>query len=150
MNILLDVLAYNTHYLGFNANMLANEMFLDSTSLRSSAVSHAKMLGYEVSSPRAAKAILSIFPLDSFIESPIQRMEFDGKPEELNEVHKEMIKFIKNLQNIYPQDIIKAFVDLHLKLKAFEDDPYERRAFLYLDILSWLESKIKNLSLIHI
>ena len=30
MSILLDVLAYNTHYLGFNANMLANEMFLDS------------------------------------------------------------------------------------------------------------------------
>ena len=29
MNILLDTLAYNTHYLGFNANMLANEMFLD-------------------------------------------------------------------------------------------------------------------------
>ena len=34
MNILLDVLAYNTHYLGFNANMLANEMFLDSFSLK--------------------------------------------------------------------------------------------------------------------
>ncbi len=34
MSILLDVLAYNTHYLGFNANMLANEMFLDSASLR--------------------------------------------------------------------------------------------------------------------
>ena len=30
MNIMLDILAYNTHYLGFNANMLANEMFLDS------------------------------------------------------------------------------------------------------------------------
>ena len=28
MNIMLDILAYNTHYLGFNANMLANEMFL--------------------------------------------------------------------------------------------------------------------------
>ena len=42
MNILLDTLAYNTHYLGFNANMVANEMFLDSSSLRSSAVSHAK------------------------------------------------------------------------------------------------------------
>ena len=50
MSALLDVLAYNTHYLGFNANMLANEMFLDSASLRSSVVSHAKMLGYEVSS----------------------------------------------------------------------------------------------------
>ena len=34
MNIMLDILAYNTHYLGFNANMLANEMFLDSASLR--------------------------------------------------------------------------------------------------------------------
>ena len=34
MSALLDVLAYNTHYLGFNANMLANEMFLDSASLR--------------------------------------------------------------------------------------------------------------------
>ena len=60
MSILLDVLAYNTHYLGFNANMLANEMFLDSSSLRSSAVSHAKMLGYEVNSPRASKAIITI------------------------------------------------------------------------------------------
>ena len=35
MNILLDTLAYNTHYLGFNMNMLANEMFIDSSSLRS-------------------------------------------------------------------------------------------------------------------
>ena len=32
MSVLLDTLAYNTHYLGFNANMLANEMFLDSAS----------------------------------------------------------------------------------------------------------------------
>ena len=60
MNILLDTLAYNTHYLGYNANMLANEMFLDSASLRSSIVSHAKQLGYEVGSARAPKAILSI------------------------------------------------------------------------------------------
>ena len=60
MSVLLDILAYNTHYLGFNANMLANEMFLDSSSLRSSAVSHAKMLGYEVGSPRAAAAIVTV------------------------------------------------------------------------------------------
>ena len=40
MSVLLDTLAYNTHYLGFNANMAANEMFLDSASLRSSIVSH--------------------------------------------------------------------------------------------------------------
>ena len=60
MNILLDTLAYNTHYLGFNANMLANEMFLDSASLRSSVVSHAKTLGYEVQSARAPIAIINV------------------------------------------------------------------------------------------
>jgi hypothetical protein len=60
MNILLDTLAYNTHYLGFNANMLANEMFLDSASLRSSVVSHAKTLGYEVSSVRAPYATINV------------------------------------------------------------------------------------------
>ena len=60
MNILLDTLAYNTHYLGFNANMVANEMFLDSSSLRSSVVSHAKTLGYEVASARAPTATLNI------------------------------------------------------------------------------------------
>jgi len=60
MNILLDVLAYNTHYLGFNANMLANEMFLDSSSLRSSIVSHAKTLGYTPSSARASKATVDV------------------------------------------------------------------------------------------
>ena len=60
MNILLDVLAYNTHYLGFNANMLANEMFLDSASLRSSVVSHAKTLGYETTSARAPVATINV------------------------------------------------------------------------------------------
>ena len=60
MNILLDTLAYNTHYLGFNANMLANEMFLDSASLRSSIVSHAKTLGYEVTSCRAPIANINV------------------------------------------------------------------------------------------
>ena len=60
MNILLDTLAYNTHYLGFNANMLANEMFLDSASLRSSVVSHAKTLGYEVQSARAPIATINV------------------------------------------------------------------------------------------
>ena len=60
MSALLDVLAYNTHYLGFNANMLANEMFLDSASLRSSIVSHAKTLGYVPTSARASKATVDV------------------------------------------------------------------------------------------
>ena len=60
MSVLLDTLAYNTHYLGFNMNMLANEMFLDSAALRSSVVSHAKSLGYEVTSSRSPTATINV------------------------------------------------------------------------------------------
>ena len=60
INSLLDVLAYNTHYLAMNLNMASNESFLDTASLRSSVVSHAKTLGYTPSSPRAPKAILNV------------------------------------------------------------------------------------------
>jgi len=55
-----------------------------------------------------------------------------------------MIGFIRTLGNIYPHELKENFVKLHAELKQYEDDPYERRAFLYLDILSWLESKIEN------
>jgi hypothetical protein len=58
--VLIDLLAYNTHYLGFNANMLANEMYLDSADIRKNIVSLAKMLGYTPNSPRAPVADLSI------------------------------------------------------------------------------------------
>jgi len=60
MNILLDVLAYNTHYNGFYANMLASEMFLDSATLRSSIVSLAKHLGYVPSSKKGASVNIDV------------------------------------------------------------------------------------------
>ena len=66
------------------------------------------------------------------------------KMDDLHEVQKEMITFLKGLGDIYPHQIKNAFKELHAKLKPFEDDPYERRAFLYLDVLSWLESNIEN------
>jgi len=59
-SILLDLLAYNTHYLGFNANMLANEMYLDSADIRKNIVSIAKMLGYTPTSARASSASINI------------------------------------------------------------------------------------------
>jgi hypothetical protein len=58
--ILLDILAYNTHYLGFNANMLANEMYLDSADIRKNIISLAKMLGYTPSSVRTPTASIDI------------------------------------------------------------------------------------------
>ena len=60
LSVLIDLLAYNTHYLGMNANMLANEMFLDSATLRSSVVSHAKKLNYTPRSARAPIAYLNV------------------------------------------------------------------------------------------
>ena len=60
MSILLDMLAYNTHYLGFNANMLANEMFLDSADLRASVVSKAKAVGYTPTSSTASEAAIDV------------------------------------------------------------------------------------------
>jgi hypothetical protein len=60
LSTLLDVLAYNTHYNAYLANMVVNEMFLDSAVKRSSAVSIAKHLGYTPVSARGAVANLDI------------------------------------------------------------------------------------------
>jgi len=58
LSILLDILSYNTHYNAYLANMVANEMFLDSAVKRESAVSIAKHLGYTPLSFRSARAKL--------------------------------------------------------------------------------------------
>ena len=60
MSTLLDVLAYNTFYNAFNANMLANEMYLDTAQVRNNIVSHAKSLGYIPRSKSAATATVDI------------------------------------------------------------------------------------------
>lgn len=60
LSILIDILAYNTHYNAYLSNMLMNEMFLDSAVKRSSAVSIAKHLGYTPRSMRGAVANLDI------------------------------------------------------------------------------------------
>ena len=59
-SVLLDTLAYNTHYLGFNANMVANEMYLDSADIRKNVVSLAKMLGYTPTSAKSPVANVDV------------------------------------------------------------------------------------------
>lgn len=58
LNVLLDILAYNTHYNAYYLNMIANESFMDTALLRNSVVSHAKKLGYTPRSYRAPRALI--------------------------------------------------------------------------------------------
>lgn len=60
LSVLLDLLAYNTHYNAYYLNMVANESFLDTAVLRDSVISHAKTLGYTPYSVTAPKSIVNI------------------------------------------------------------------------------------------
>ena len=56
MSVLLDTLAYNTYYTAFNTNMVVNELFLDSATLRDNVIALAKQLGYRPKSKVAPEA----------------------------------------------------------------------------------------------
>lgn len=60
MNVLLDILAFNTHYNAFYLNMLGNEMFLDTAQQRDSVVSRAKELGYLTRSSQGPTANVTV------------------------------------------------------------------------------------------
>jgi hypothetical protein len=60
MNVLLDVLAYNTYMNNFYTNMAINEMFLDSAVIKNSVISHAKELNYLPRSRTSAKAVVNV------------------------------------------------------------------------------------------
>ena len=60
LSVLLDILAYNTHYNSYYLNMVANESFLDTAILRDSVVSHAKTLGYTPYSTTAPMATINV------------------------------------------------------------------------------------------
>jgi hypothetical protein len=69
LSVLLDILAYNTHYNSYYLNMVANESFLDTALLRDSIVSHAKTLGYVPYSSSAPKSTVNI-TIDSANTTP--------------------------------------------------------------------------------
>lgn len=69
LNILLELLAYNTHYNAYYLNMVANESFLDTAILRDSVVSHAKMLNYVPFSYTAPLAKINV-TIDSGTTTP--------------------------------------------------------------------------------
>ncbi len=67
------------------------------------------------------------------------------KMEDLHAVQKEILKFLRKLPNVHGKQELKvAFERLKVRLIRIQAEPYERRPFLYLDIISWLESKIEG------
>ena len=60
MSVLLDVLAYNTHYNAMNAHFALNEAFLDSAQIRGNVVTRAKLLGYVPRSALSPRAVVNI------------------------------------------------------------------------------------------
>ena len=82
---------------------------------------------------------------DYYLENQLKSTyKFLLKMNDLNEVQKEIIRFLKNLNSIYPGDLKKEFIKMKEHFIELEKNTYEKRAFLYLDIISWLESKIEN------
>jgi hypothetical protein len=61
LSVLIDVLAYNTYISSYNANMVSNEVFIDSATLRENVVSLARNVGYTPRSKTAPKANVSFF-----------------------------------------------------------------------------------------
>ena len=80
--------------------------------------------------------------LDALIRSTYR---FLIKMNDLHIVQKKIISFLRKLTSIYPHQIRAAFKELYKELKVYENHPYEKRSFMYLDILSWLESKIEGI-----
>jgi len=59
-------------------------------------------------------------------------------------VQKEILNFLKNSVHMNRGDLTIEFTNLKGRLEKIYANKYERRPFLYLDLLSWLESKIEN------
>lgn len=70
---------------------------------------------------------------------------FMAKMENMSGVEQEILAFLRGSFRISSSDLKNAFRDLLVKLKRYENNPLETRAFSYLDIISWLESKINNM-----
>ncbi len=69
---------------------------------------------------------------------------FLAKMDDLHAVQKEIVRFLRKTPRMRESELRDEFIRLKDKLTQLEDDRFEKRPFLYLDIISWLESKIEE------
>ncbi|MEE9408458.1 MAG: hypothetical protein V3V28_10345 [Polaribacter sp.] len=110
---------------------------------------HSKNLGSAEDLQCFARVLNLIAHYECGLDYDLERQFLDTykfllKMENLQEVQKVFLNSIRDLSDVFPHEIKNEFKKIHAKLNKFENHPYEKRAFLYLDILSWLESKIQN------
>ena len=73
LSSIIDVLAYNTYITSYNANMVSNEVFIDSATLRENVVSLARNIGYVPRSKKSSRATVSFFvDTSTFANKPTQ------------------------------------------------------------------------------
>ena len=90
--ILSPELLSTLHSMGHGDTLVLADANFPSTSLSKKII---RLDGVNI--PSAAKGILSVFPLDSFIEYPVRRMEIDNKPNEINEIQQDFIDVVKSV-----------------------------------------------------
>jgi hypothetical protein len=82
---------------------------------------------------------------ESLLEYLIKSVyRFMAKMQNLSRVEEQIFQFLRNSFQLGPKELKPEFSGLLNKLKNYEKNRYETRAFVYLDIISWLESKIRD------
>ncbi|MEE9374271.1 MAG: hypothetical protein V3V00_14550 [Saprospiraceae bacterium] len=72
---------------------------------------------------------------------------FISKMDNVQKVHREIFAFLRRTPSMTEGILHQEFSKLKTKLVELKKDPYERRPFLYLDIISWLDSKIEGVTM---
>jgi len=113
MSVMLDVMAYTTHYMGFHTNMAINESFLDTATLRNSVVSHAKALGYVPKSVTAAEAIIKLtFNTDGYNPSVIT---IEAGTSFVSTINGKTLNFIsKENVNVFPDEAGDFYTEIRV------------------------------------
>ena len=87
---------------------------------------------------------LGNFDLLEYLIKSVYR--YMSKMESLSKVEEEMFAFLRRSFHVGARALKPEFEKLLHKLKKYENNPLERRAFAYLDVISWLESKISGVN----
>ena len=93
--------------------------------------------------------LISHFELgnDDLLEYQIKSVyRYLAKTKDMGEVHREILRFLRLTPGITKKDLKVEFEKLLVKLKVIRNHPYDKRPFLYLDLISWLESRIEGIS----